>query len=450
MSNKRVVILVDNKNRDLLTDALIAYNLHKMGVECFLEPLEAYKGCLAAHRPDMIVFNHLNGSHLVEYSKRLHELGVLVGVLLNEGMAFERGERSFLAGAYHKGGHIDYYFCWNRPHRDALMENGFGRDGCRLEVVGSPKFDFYFKPWSGIFDLDSHLGGDRKPNVLICTNFVIAKYKELPKEDADKLFAPWKDRIPIHKDYWKAIETNHASRTKFFEFLDQIVGASKYCVTLRPHPGEDHAPYRQWHENLDPLARKDVVLDTGSNITRLILSCDIEVSCETCTTAFESWIAGKPTVELVFSRHPMFFHEDIAELNVLCDNPGEIVSMLDRELKDPGRGHYQDARRNSLEKWFDNPGGDSSYKIAKIIAGALEGKKAPDWGGLSLDERRKGAKLKFLRAFDLPYNFDPLLFIKGRIFPERYSIKNYVHKKTIRPSDAAEAVSMLEKKCGGN
>ena len=65
--------------------------------------------------------------------------------------------------------------------------------------------------------------------------------------------------------------------------------------------------YRQWYERAlrDGIANVRINLD--SNITELILACDVEISCETCTTALESWIAGKPTVELEFGRHPLFF-----------------------------------------------------------------------------------------------------------------------------------------------
>lgn len=439
MNDNRVVLLVDNKRRDLPGDALIAYNLEKLGIQCFLEPLEAYRGCLAAHRPGMIIFNHLLGSHLVRYSKRLAELGVLVGVLPNEGILYNKDVLRFNAGKYHSGAHIDYFFCWNKFHKEALAETGADKD-MSIQVVGPPKFDYYFKPWSEAFNIQGKKPGE-KPRVLICTNFVLAK--SVPKE-TDKYFAPWKDRIPAYKDYWKAIESNVNSRSRFFDFLDAIVRSFKYHVTLRPHPGENAAPYIKWHDALDPSLKKGVVLDTGSNITELILSCDIEVSCETCTTALESWIAGKPTIELTFDKHPMFFHENIGALNVLCDNPEDIVSLIEKQLENPAQEAFTEARGRHLENWCASPCGVTSYGIAKIISDALKEREAIDWRRLSLDERRRGAKLKLLSGMDLPYNFDPLQFIKRRL-SEKYACKDYIHQKTIRPSDVTKAVSLLTK-----
>ena len=71
-----MVLLVDNKRRDLMGAALIAWHLEQLGLECILEPLEAWRGALAAHRPNLIIFNHVNAGHLIAYTKRLARMGV--------------------------------------------------------------------------------------------------------------------------------------------------------------------------------------------------------------------------------------------------------------------------------------------------------------------------------------------------------------------------------------
>jgi surface carbohydrate biosynthesis protein len=443
--NKRVVLLVDNKRRDLPGDALIAHNLGKLGVECFLEPLEAYKGCLAGHRPHMIIFNHLLGSHLVEYSKRLAKLGVLVGVLPNEGILYNPDVLRFNANKSHSGAHIDYFFCWNDAHKDALLENGFGN--VNIEVIGPPKFDYYFKPWSNIFNIRRGTS-EKKPKVLVCTNFVFSKYKELTPEHADRLFAPWKDRIPGYKDYWGLIDVNHKARTDFFGYLDRMVRSRKYNITLRPHPSEDSGPYKRWYDGLADDLRKHVVLDTDTNITELILSCDIEVSCETCTTALESWIAGKPTIELVFGRHPVFFHPEIGALNVLCDDPDKATDLIDSQLERPVQAGFTLARKEHLMKWCASPDGTASYRIAKVIADAVKNRTEPAWDALSFDERRKGIKLKIHNTSGLPYHFDYFMFIKRRLRKARYAGKYAAFQKSIRPMDVVSMMALIEK-CEG-
>ncbi len=130
---KRVVILVDNKRRDLLVAALIGHHLEQLGLECHLEPLEAYRGVLAAYRPHLILSNHLTAPHLVAWSQRLAELGVLCAVLPNEGICYDEAELEYNAGKFHNGAHIDLFFCWNEPHQRALRKCGFG--GVRGSVL---------------------------------------------------------------------------------------------------------------------------------------------------------------------------------------------------------------------------------------------------------------------------------------------------------------------------
>src|SRR5688572_25685359 len=154
-------MLVDNKRRDLMVAALLAHHLEKRDVACHLEPLEAYQGVLGAHRPDLIISNHLLAPHLVRYSQRLAELGVLVAVLPNEGILYEENVLEFNAGKHYNGAHIDLFFCWNEVHKHALEKQGFGAR-TRIEVIGVPRFDFYFAPWSSVLDIRAK-GNDRRP-----------------------------------------------------------------------------------------------------------------------------------------------------------------------------------------------------------------------------------------------------------------------------------------------
>ena len=305
-SRPRVVLLVDSKTRDLPVAALIAHHLDRLGVDCLLEPLEAYRAVLAAHRPDMIIFNHLTASHLVKFSQKLAEMGVLTAVLSNEGINYDPDDLKFNSGKHHSGAHIDWFFCWNEPHRQALLELGFGAR-TRIEVVGVPRFDFYFEPWSRAF-FQTKAVNRGKPRVLVCTNFSLAKFAELPRHHGDKLFAAWKDRIPIYQDYWRAIEGHATASRRILDHLDALVKAGDFDIVLRPHPREAVDRYAVWLAALPADQRARVTLDATSAITPLILGCDLEISCETCTTALESWIANKPAIvlkDVVFSDFAM-------------------------------------------------------------------------------------------------------------------------------------------------
>lgn len=440
---KNIVLLVDNRHRDLLVAALVAHQLENLGVTCHLEPLEAYQGALAAYRPDMIVFNHLLASHLVNYSRRLHDMGVLTAVLPNEGIAYNEGDLRFLAGSHHSTAHIDFFFTWNELHRRALLDTGFDQS-TRIETIGVPRFDLYFPPWNQLFQGRPRLPS-RRPLLLLCTNFVFAHYRELAPETVDKFFAPWKDRIPDYKNYWGLVDIHARSQQKFFAFLEALVRADEFEILLRPHPSEHLPDYQAWFDGLSSQARTAVSIDQKSSIVELILACDLEISCETCTTALESWIARKPTIELSFERHPLFAKPDAHLLNVICTDPGQVVETVRAQLAEPDQKPWQAARAAHLAKWCSTPAGDSSLKLARLIATAVQASPGPDWSQLAAVDHRRALKLKLLRRLGLAYHFDPWLPFKGRLFPRRYGLKSFTYRKSIKPRDVAEARARLER-----
>lgn len=436
-------MLVDSRTRDLPVATLMAHHLRELGVECFLEPLESYRAALAAYRPGLMIFNHLTASHLAAYSKRLKEIGVLTAVLPNEGICYDAEERLFNSGQHHRDANVDLFFCWNEPHRQTLIELGW-EGQTRIEVIGVPRFDFYFAPWSKIYHQPSPRMSAR-PQILVCTNFGLAKFHELPREEGDKFFAAWKDRISICRNYRQAIEDNFNARRDFFPHLDELVASGKFDIVLRPHPREDRQLYRQWHDRLPPAQQAHVIIDSESNITSLILQCDLEISCENCTTALESWIAGKPTVELVFARNPLFYNPEHADCNVLCDKPDQLVPLVEAQLQDSQPDGLQIARREFLQKWCNTPDGRSCRRMAEIIAAALKQKRRADWSQLNFVDYRRSLKLKLSRSLGFAYHYNPFLPLKSRLFPQRYFIKTDSYEKSIKPRDVREARLQLKK-----
>jgi len=441
MPERNIVLLVDNKQRDLLAVTLIAHHLRELGVQCHLEPLESYRGALAAYRPDMIVFNHLTASHLARYSRRLADMGVLTTVLTNEGITYERDLLRFIVGSHHGDAHIDHFLCWNGEMKSAMEEiNAF--PGTSKDTVGIPRFDFYRRPWSRLFEEERTPGA--RPRVLVCTNFAFADYRDVPSA-AEVFFASLKDRLPIFKNYQALIEVHYQNRLRVFPFLDELARAQKWEVIVRPHPYEKADVYRQWLEGLPERHRDGVRLDKESNITGLILNTDVQVSCETCTTAMEGWIAGKPSIELTFARHPVFFHEEHARQQPLCDRASDLVAQVEAALARPDQPDYAAGRRHHLQKWCHTPDGNSSQIVAQTIARALERKAPADWSKLRVTDLRRAGKLKLLRSIGEAYHFDPLLPLKARLFHEGYAIKDFAYRKSIKPRDVTEARAKLER-----
>ncbi|MDZ4289765.1 MAG: surface carbohydrate biosynthesis protein [Prosthecobacter sp.] len=441
MSERSAVLLVDHRNRDLMGSALLAHHLEARGVRTHLESLECYHSCLAAHAPDLILFNHINSSHLVKFSRRLKELNVLTAVLPNEGILYHEEVLRYNSGRFHKGSHMDFYFCWNETHQRALREEGPGGPDTRIEVCGVPRFDFYLEPWKRILNVQPKAPGAR-PRLVLCTNLAMARYQGLADNDAAQFFAPFR-RVPMYDDYKYLINYHVRFREKLMEFLKALAASGKFDIILRPHPREVPGFYLERMAAWETPVRERVTVDHTSNITELILSSDLEISCETCTTAMEAWIAGKPAVELVFERHPVFFHEDQANLNVLCDDPATVVETVSEQLRNPEQAAMREGRNRHLAKWCSSPDGRATERLAEKLAAAIHA-KGPVKRDFTFTDRRKAAKMKLLQRFDLAYNFDPFLWLKRRILPKNYATKRFVYEKTIRPSDVSWARARVQ------
>jgi surface carbohydrate biosynthesis protein len=437
--HRRVVILVDNRTRDLLAACIFGWHLEQSGIEVFYEPVDATFAVLAAYQPDAIVFNHLTASHLVRYSHRLKELGVCVAVMMNEGIAYTREEIDFLALKAHKSSHVDVFLCWSEPFREALLAH---RPELNAPVVSIPRFDTYFEPFRSFYRkrMDFHPG---QTEILVCTNYVFAKYHEMPEKEADTLLADWSKSISALKDYHHTCEVVFRNRGRLFPYLIPLLADGRFHVTLRPHPNEDHSFYLREIDKIPVEFRKNLTFRPDGNIAELICGCDLEISMDSCTTAKESWIAGKPTVELPMEADPAITRR-FEGLNVECTSPDQIVRLVEENLRAVD-GQMERLRQEHLAYWYGAPDGKAGQRAADaLLSVLLSGPRPNSWNKLTFAERRKGLKLNLLKVLGLPYGWKAgrelqRLFRDTALMP--YDI---VRRKTILPQHVAETRRLVQ------
>jgi surface carbohydrate biosynthesis protein len=438
MPSKNVVLLVDHKDRDLKGVALIAKHLNDFGIHSHIEPIDAWRAVLGAYKPDLILFNHTQREHLADFTEHLGKMGVLTAVLLNEGLLYNDEVRHFNSQRL-PNLHLDYFFCWNEPHQQCLLANGY-KGKTHVEVVGVPRFDLYFEPWSRAVRTEPKKNGQR-PQILLCTNFGLAEWKTRPRDVTDRFFSQWKDQISFYADYWNAIEISYRSRLRFLDFLKAIVAPGKFDVVLKTHPRESRSVYEKFINELPAeLQRHLTYVPSNANITPLILNCDLEISCEKCTTAMEAWMARKPTIELIFEKHPMFYDEAFSKLAPLCDSPEKIVAQIETVLANPEQVEYAEGRKRHLAKWCHSPDGQAAKRVATAIAAALKKNEGRKQIKLSFQDYRRALKLKTYQALDEPYTFFPLLALTHA---GKFSKKRIIHEKSAKPSEVRKTLEEL-------
>jgi surface carbohydrate biosynthesis protein len=437
------VIFVDSKSRDLMGAALIAHHLEKTGMKCRLEPLEAWRACVGAWRPDFILLNHLNAKHLSDFSQYCRKSGIFVGMLPNEGIFYVDGTLDYNSRKQFPGTHCDRVFCWNLEHRDALIRSGYAAPE-HIIPVGVPRFDFYVKPWRALFE--KQIAPPGRPVILVNSNFPLAHFKDLPRKFADNFFAQWSHINPIYADYWGAINASVAGRLRFLDHLAALLAADKYHVIVRPHPREDPNFYREWYKTVPISQRDHLHIAFKDNISELIANSDLEISCENCTTTMEAWICKKPTIGLVFERHPFFYTPEVGRLLPECGDPDQLVGMVDNALKRPDQAEYATARQKHMEKWMYKIDGHSALRVAEVIASMVAKRPGSKRIQLSFSDLRRGIKLRVARIFGEPCNVSPVLFFRRLVRGERgqQTLRYRDYLKAVRPVDERRARDLIK------
>lgn len=443
MSKYRAVIYVDLKDRDLMGDALIAHHLEKRGVTCYLEPLETWRSAVHAYQPHFVLFNHLTVEHLADFSQELKDWGVLVGCLMNEGLLYFPGERKFCSEKQHEHMHCDLYLTWNDVHREELIKHNFCTPPEMAHTIGCPRFDFYKEPWRRIYQQKRH--DDGLPVILVNATFALAHYYTMPREDADRFFEPWVNKIDEVKDYWALIEAQYKGRERMPDYIRPLISSGKYRVIIRPHPREELAFYQEWFASMSPEEQSRVSLSTNEPPPVAIFKSDIIINCEDCTTSMEAWLAGRPTLTIALEQNPYWFSETYKRLSPIAYAPDELDGMIHTALAVPLQPDYHALRQEHLETWLHSTDGKSAKRAAEEIATLIKEKDLTPRIPFSLRHFWKKWKLLILKAFNEPYRSRPKHILR-RLFSnkqEQVSIRYRDYLKSIRRSDSEEAMQKL-------
>lgn len=443
MSEYRAVIFVDLIDRDLMGDALIAHELAKLGVTCYLEPLETWQAAIYAYKPHLVLYNHLTVRHLADFSQKMKKWGVLVSCLMNEGLLYAESARMFSSKRQHDHMHCDLYLAWNDVHRDALIKHQFCTPPEMAHTIGCRRFDFYKQPWSQVYQQKKNADG--LPVVLVNATFAWAHLYTMPREKVDQFFEPWADKIEGVDDYWGLVEAQYKNREGTPAFINSLIRSGKYRVIIRPHPREELGFYNEWFATLSTEEQGRVSLSTNEPPPVAIFKSDIVINCEDCTTSMEAWLAGKPTITLALEQHPYWFTETYKRLSPIAYDPKQVDEMIELALETPEQPDYAPLRQEHLEKWLYSTDGRCAERAAKEIATLIKEKNLTPNVPFTIRGFWKKWKLLVLKAFNEPYTARPKHILR-RLFSskqEQVSMRYRDYLKGVRRSVAEEAMQTL-------
>ncbi len=399
----------------------------------------------------MIIFNHLLHKHLIDYSRELHSFGVLVGCLLSEGLCQTDSGRKYLSTRHQSNLHCDLFLAWNEKHSNELIREAFCTPPQNATCVGVPRFDAYKAPFQKIFENSAKLNS--KIKILVNTTFAIAHFHERSNEEKMLLIGALGEGTEGSKNYERLIESHFKSRELVLGYLEKIIAEGSFELTIRPHPREEKDFYTKWINSKTKEDQRLVKISPNLSVASDILNHDVVLNCEDCTTALESWIAGKPTITLALSQDPAFFTDVWRKSSPVVESPDELIAQIRNATQKPDQPAYRTMRDEILRHLVYKADGQSSLRAAQAIVEVLKTQAERPRFPFDFHTLRRAAKLHLLRLLNQPAHATPrqvamdLLKIGSH---EKSSIRDRNYFKAVKPSDVRQARDSITKILNAN
>ena len=371
----KILIAIDHKWRDLAGYVYAGLLLERLGHRVHYVRNNLEKHYISNIKPDIVLMNHLLPAKKQEFAQYLQRQNIRVAIMPTEGIPTLEGMRSFMGGQYCDLSGVDLHFVWNQPMADILRENQTLADH-KIVVVGVPRFDFYRKPLSSIlltksaflkkYELDV-----RYPLVTFATNFTQASFhtsnQNFYLRNANKY---GRDKVieELYGDLNDVPKRDFISREIFLDaFVTLVRNFPEVNFALKLHPSEDHQFYKDLiRKNLSSSASR-VRIIVHEYIWDVLNATDIELN-RSCTTAIESWLLGKPTIEMQLNPDEYYFSPEHASGSDIVRSSDELIEKVSYYLSGASVAENLLQPRNQfIQKWCHSPDGNSTKTMVEHI-----------------------------------------------------------------------------------
>ncbi len=384
----RIHLLCDHKWRDLPNLAALKLRLEFLGHRVLLSTTKDARAMIAAFRPDCVVFNHLFSAANRELARTLQQGGVGVVVLPTEG-AVRPELLTLSAGEFSDYRVADLILAWSETSAKDIRDR-WGFDHDRVPAAGCTRFDFYHPAFASVivprerfcatYDLDP-----TRPIVTWATQY---GYAHLNGDAGSPQMAQWLrelDEIGVTTCYGRigmdplripGIHANgRAAAAQAFFALAKAMPDVQFLI--KPHPIEELEFYRG---RIVEAGCENIRFCPSTYIWDVLNATDVQLHRH-CTTAVETWLWRKPTIELGMDPSPGLNWFDREEGSDMARDTDELIALvaayLDGAEVDAERQAYRDAY---VEKWF----------------GTMDGRRCKTAGDLIDDFLRKRGKRRGL------------------------------------------------------
>lgn len=400
MKKRRILIPIDHKWRDLAAYVLLGLELEARGLEVRFcrNTLERY--FIEYHQPDAIVLNQVLSTQSEVLTREWAERGVGVYILPTEGIPTLSGIYKYAVGGFSDLSGVRRIYCWNDAAREALLENET-IEADQLLTLGVPRFDFYSRSFRSAllsrdeFNAKYGLPNGRK-NLLIATNFTQADFhfsrKDFLLEDAKNLkYDKVMDGLGIGVE--ECARLDYESRELLIDSVKKLIaGGLDANIILKLHPSESYEFYA------DALVeqRGKVTIISQELIWDVLVNSDVEIK-RSCTTAFESWILGKPTIEFRLHPHEWYQSEIHSCGSFIATNYEQLAAATLGALASPAAftSAYLGQRESILDRYCGRRDGLRTVELADDLAEDVNSRSPALWSHRNIKATAIAAALQF-------------------------------------------------------
>ena len=283
---KKICILIDNPDRDLDHNILLASKLVKKKYEVyFVEYYKIYEVFLI--NPDCLILQHCRKNYL-HLMKECKKKGIKIVILESEGGhgGVYKFANRFDNYVLRSKNFFDLYFCWGKKHFNRLIRKIPKRHKHKIKLTGSPKNDLLNKMYKNYFF------NKKTKFVLFSTKFPNINPKFTTFEDNYKSLL---DAGTVTKRATDDLIKNlYFARTQLINLILKTNEILKKKIIVRVHPFENPDYYKNKFSKI-----KNISVSTNGNIIPLLNNADHLVQYD-CQTAFDFYATGKSSISYDF------------------------------------------------------------------------------------------------------------------------------------------------------
>jgi surface carbohydrate biosynthesis protein len=367
--DRRVLLLITHRTRDLEGHALLAYHLEEShGIEAHVCNIRDFEERLLEVAPDLVVLDFLGWDVKAAHARLARRLGVRVAVLPIAAL-YETHDEHLRAAGSRTGANrdTDLFLAWGDYTRRIVVEGGIFRPE-QVLVTGSPRFDLYHPAYLA-------LGEDAE---------TFRRRLEL-REGAPRIV--WSTNTPsFARDRARTIREwirdNHLTAEEASErLLEEERQFTQHAALVgelaRRHPDWDFVIKIHPIESIEPYhplaaAAPNVRLTKAGPIRDFLLHADALIQ-RGCTTANEAWMLGKPVLELAVKGSRVgWAPSEFLQGNLLVDGVDEADAALEAIVRGDGVAPaLREAREAYLSDHYGRLDGRAAERCAARIAALI-------------------------------------------------------------------------------